>query len=772
MNEPSFLGESARAQATRARRVTGVPTALSLFSGAGGLDLGFRMAGFRVLAASDISDESRRTHEANWPGVPFVHGDLREIPAADLSAALGDRRPDVIIGGPPCQGFSTLGDRLSADPRNDLVDAFMRIVAELRPQAVVIENVRAVVTEYGGRYKNYIIERLEGIGYKTSFSVLNAADFGVPQLRRRAFFVGVADPRSNYEFPDPTHGPGRLPYSVVGDAIMDLADLGEEVANHSPLDHSEIVLQRYRLIPEGGMLPPPEQLPPEIRRKNFGSTYKRLHRDRPSLTMVPGNNAFPVHPTLDRSLTPREAARIQTFPDDYVFMGDRRSQCKLVGDAVPPLLAAALAKSVWAEILPLSGAAARLTSLARTRDRLETGSDGNSSGKLRPVPPPTGLTFVDLFSGIGGFTLGLSRAGLNPLAAADHNPAVAAAHHLNFPEVPMVSGDLSDPRVQDQLVDQVGGVTPFIVVGGPPCQGFSVFGRRRTAATEGRDQGRDPRNRLVLSFVDTVGKLNPQWVLMENVAGFATLSGGEFVRQVYSELEALGYANIEHRILDAAEYGVPQRRKRFVLIANRTGHIIPWPRQKYFAEPKDWQRPQRTVGEAIADLATPSSYSTHSSHVPMNHKPLQVERYKTIPEGGRLDPETLPPELLVGYRTDRVKNFSHVYRRLHRAKPSLTLVPGHNAFPVHPWLNRTLTVREAARIQTFPDDMQFVGARQDQCIQVGNAFPPLLAELLANNIVKANSNDWRPGAVPPNALRTLLDVDRLSDGETHNEAIL
>lgn len=761
----SFLKENAKARATRARRVTGVPTALSLFSGAGGLDLGFSMAGFQILAASDIKAESRQTHELNWPKTPFLHGDLREISAADLSAAMGGRRPDVIIGGPPCQGFSTLGDRLSADPRNDLVDAFMRIVAELRPQAVVIENVRAVATEYGGRYKDYIIGQLEGIGYKTSFSVLNAADYGVPQLRRRAFFVGLADPRSNYSFPLPTHGTADVPYATVGDAIMDLVEKSSDTPNHTPLQHSEVVLRRYRLIPEGGMLPPPEQLPVEIRRKNFGSTYKRLHRERPSLTMVPGNNAFPIHPTLDRSLTPREAARIQTFPDDYVFAGDRRAQCKLVGDAVPPRLAAALAKSVWDEILPLSGRAARLTSPPVPVGRTSIAA----TPALRPVPAPTGLTFVDLFSGVGGFTAGFVRAGLTPLASADNSHLVAEAHRLNFPGVPMIEGDLSDPRVQDRVLEIVGEVTPFIVVGGPPCQGFSVFGRRRTAASEGRDQARDPRNRLVLSYVDMVGKLNPKWVVMENVPGFASLSGGEFVRQVYAELAALGYETIEHRILDAADYGVPQRRKRFVLIANRTGNVIPWPRQKYFAEPREWQRAHRTVGEAISDLASPSSHEVFTSHVPMNHRPLQVERYRTIPEGGRLDPDSLPPELLQGYRTDRVKNFSHVYRRLHRAKPSLTLVPGHNAFPIHPWLHRTLTVREAARIQTFSDETRFVGARQDQCIQVGNAFPPLLAELLANNIVKAMSNDWRPGAVPPNALRTLLDVRHQALAETEED---
>jgi DNA (cytosine-5)-methyltransferase 1 len=143
----------------------------------------------------------------------------------------------------------------------------------------------------------------------------------------------------------------------------------------------------------------------------------------------------------------------------------------------------------------------------------------------------------------------------------------------------------------------------------------------------------------------------------------------------------------------------------------------------------------------------------------MNHRPLQVERYKRIPEGGTLDIAALPPELRRGYRTDVVKNFSHVFKRLDRNRPSLTLVPGHNAFPIHPWLDRSLTVREAARLQTFPDHIEFRGAREDQCIQVGNAFPPMLAELIANNLLKAESNHWLPGQVPRLARYSLLDID-------------
>jgi DNA (cytosine-5)-methyltransferase 1 len=245
---------------------------------------------------------------------------------------------------------------------------------------------------------------------------------------------------------------------------------------------------------------------------------------------------------------------------------------------------------------------------------------------------------------------------------------------------------------------------------------------------------------------------------MENVPGFASLDNGRFVKRIEQELRLAGYANVEHRLLDAAAYGVPQRRRRFLLIANRTGHVIPWPKQKFFGTPEEWQKPFRTVGTAIADLAEDASYTRHTCHVPMQHKPLQVERYKLIPEGGKLDVEALPTALKQGYRTDVVKNFSHVFKRLHRNKPSLTLVPGHNAFPIHPWLNRALTVREAARLQTFPDEIEFRGSREDQCLQVGNSFPPLLAELIANNLIKAESNGWIPGAVPKLARYSLVDL--------------
>lgn len=748
--------ESNEDQARRARTVSGVPTAVALFAGGGGMDLGFRNAGFRILAATDHDSAAAQTHERNWPDVPFLLKDVRTLTVPEILVATGGRRPDVLIGGPPCQGFSTLGDRLSADPRNLLVDEFVRITEGLRPQAVVVENVRAIATEYKGVYREHVLRRFTEIGYRMHFAVLDAATYGVPQHRRRAFFVGFADPRVEYSFPPPSHGPGAKPFATVGDAIGDLARKGSKVPNHIVLNHSETVISRYRLVPEGGMLPPPEELPAEIRRSNFGSTYKRLHRGKPSLTIVPGNNALPIHPVLHRSLTPREAARIQTFPDDFIFEGDRRRQCILVGNAVPPRMAEVIARSIHERIIPLKGGQARLPATPREPAPLAV------APMRRSAPVDTSATmsergFVDLFCGAGGFSLGFARAGLRPLVSVDINPSVQATHEHNYPSVPFVLGDLGLPEVQAEVV-AVAGSEPFAVIGGPPCQGFSVFGRRRMARTRGLDPRADPRNRLVFSFVDAVARLRPRWVVMENVAGFATMDNGSFAGRVVAELRELGYSNVEYRILDAADFGVPQRRKRFVLIANRTGHIVPWPKQKFFAEPKSWQKRHRTVGEAISDLADDASLARLTCHVPMQHKPLQVERFASIPEGGRLDVDALPARLKKGYRTDVVKNFSHVFRRLHRDHPSITLVPGHNALPLHPWLPRALTVREAARLQTFPDEVEFKGAREQQCIQVGNAFPPLLAELIANNIAKAESNGWYPGAVPKLAAYSLLEV--------------
>lgn len=325
---------------------------MDLFSGAGGFLLGFEKEGFNIILSTDFDEDCEKVHKINRPNIPFVRADIRTLSNEKIDELLNGQTVDVLIGGPPCQGFSTIGNRVSSDPerrtkydpRNDLFREYIRILNHLQPKVFVMENVKGIKTRDGGTIFEEIQRQFKETGYDFNCITLNAADYGVPQYRERVFFYGTRI-GVDFEAPIPTHGENRNPYNIVLDAIGDLANKGEEVSNHVPLKHGEKNIRRYQLIPEGGRLPE-NDLPADLYRKNFGNTFKRLDRNKPSLTMVPGHNAFPIHPWLDRSLTVREAARIQTFPDDYIFSGRRDKQCMQVGNAVPVQLANAWAKQV------------------------------------------------------------------------------------------------------------------------------------------------------------------------------------------------------------------------------------------------------------------------------------------------------------------------------------------------------------------------------------------------------------------------------------------
>lgn len=706
-------------------------TTISLFAGGGGLTLGIGKAGFETLFATDVEPSAAATFGLNLPKVPFYLGDVRRLSREKLEKTIGNRKVDLVVGGPPCQGFSTLGDQNPADPRNGLFWCFARVVEWLAPPCFLMENVNYLRTQYGGRYEREILEAFERLGYRVWVTTLNAADFGVPQVRKRVFFFGTKLDLP-FKWPTPTHGTPEAPHNTVWNAIGDLSHVGTQIHNHSFLRHGDTVVARYRLIPEGGRMPPPAELPEEIRRKNFGNTYKRLHRERPSLTLVPGNNAFPVHPIEHRSLSPREAARLQTFPDDYVFQGSRAEQCKLVGNAVPVLLAQRLGEAIKAHIageVPPSEGEQPQTSITNVPRETQ---------KVKPQTRvrPAGVTAVSFFTGIGGLMLGFLNAGMRVLASYDMKNSVEKNLNLNFPDVPHVRADVAELSLEDvkaQLADQ----KVDVVFGGPPCQGFSIFGRRRFVNTQDHRPDQDERNELSLKYIDLAIGLAPRVIFLENVKGFISTPRGDssYLAEMERRLREAGY-ELEYRVVNCADYGVPQLRERFILVAWAKDLQFQWPEPKHFTAPKSWQRAYVTVGDVITDLMDTSTHGADFSHVPMAHKELVVERYKLIPEGGRLPENGLPEHLKKGYRSDDVKNYSHVYKRLSMSAPATTMVPGHNAFPVHPVLHRTLTVREAARIQTFPDWMRFVGTRQQQCTLVGNAVPPLLAEIFANNIVK------------------------------------
>lgn len=326
---------------------------IDLFSGAGGLLRGFMNAGFSAAFSVEIWEPAIKTHKYNYPHVPVWSRDIRAIKDEELKDY--SDKIDVIIGGPPCQGFSTIGKRLVKDPRNELVFEFIRFVDVVRPKIFVMENVRGLLSANNGAIKDAIVEEFREKGYNVIHKVVCAADYGVPQMRHRVIFIGVRNDLVILpSFPEVTHSPEI--YETVGSCIMDLVGQENVFPNHIPMNHNEIVRKRISCIKEGEGIPD-DGLPKEVSQgsrsdyknnniKNFSHVYRRLSRYKPATTMVPGHNAFPLHPTENRSLTVREAARIQTFPDDVIFMGNRQEQCIQVGNAVPVKLAEELAKHV------------------------------------------------------------------------------------------------------------------------------------------------------------------------------------------------------------------------------------------------------------------------------------------------------------------------------------------------------------------------------------------------------------------------------------------
>ena len=725
---------------------------ISLFTGAGGLDIGFKEVGFNDILASDIMPQAKDSYNFNYPETTYLLKDICQVTTDEIKELINNQRVDVIIGGPPCQGFSNMGNKNSADPRNLLFENYVRIVKDLQPSCFLFENVKGLYTMFEGRFFKRVVSSFLSIGYNIHFSLIDSSNYGVPQKRERVIIVGT---KINRPFKFPAYNNesfGSIPsFKNVGDAINDLMNKGNETPNHIILEHSEKVIRRYQLIPEGGKLPKPEEMPEDIRRKGFGTTYTRLHREKMSPTIVPGNNALPIHPVLDRSLTPREAARIQTFPDSYIFKGDRRSQCIQVGNAVPPLLAAKLAKALelfinnieYDGIVPDKS---YYVNEMKTYIEEFKGKEGKRAT----------LKFGDLFCGVGGFTQGLEQAGLQCVLGVDFNEWAVDAYKKNFSHQ-CLQLDLSSEENQKMVANILKEAEVDLVVGGPPCQGFSIFGMRRFVNTKNHDLTKDKRNDLVFAYAKIVVESGTKWFIMENVPGLLSAHDGEYVNAIVEYFNQNNYRT-EFRVINAADYGAPQLRKRFILIGTKTDLVIPFPKAKYFEKPESYQRGYRTVGEVITDLSDDSTLGKIKNHIAPKHNHIVTERFSYIKEGEKMDVALLPEHLRLGTKTGKpIANFSHVFKRLDRNKPSGTIVPGHNALPVHPFLNRTLTIREAARIQTFPDDFEFSGPIINQCLQVGNAFPCIVAQTFGERLRTIVNKDWKEGDETNLATYSMID---------------
>lgn len=333
---------------------------IDCFAGAGGMSLGLRRAGFEPLFAFDWSAAAVSTYRANIdPSAEIL--DVRKVDGRTLTQLANlppHQRLDLLTGGPPCQGFSRQRRGADVDPRNDLVFEFERLVREVQPRSFLMENVAAILAPRGAAIFSELVTRFQRLGYRVHYAVLDAADYGVPQHRKRMFMVGFHPSVTQaFEFPA-----AEMPMRTVRQAFAGLGPPAAQgaIPNHDPDNISDLNRLRISHVPEGGGR---DDIPTSLRlachavstaKAGHRGVYGRLWWDRPAGTITTKCNSFTrgrfAHPTENRNITMREAARLQSFPDDFSFLGGKVDVAHQIGNAVPPLLAyklgAAIARSL------------------------------------------------------------------------------------------------------------------------------------------------------------------------------------------------------------------------------------------------------------------------------------------------------------------------------------------------------------------------------------------------------------------------------------------
>lgn len=361
-------------------------------------------------------------------------------------------------------------------------------------------------------------------------------------------------------------------------------------------------------------------------------------------------------------------------------------------------------------------------------------------------------TVVDLFCGAGGLSHGFMQAGYQVLFGTDIDATFGKTFLASHPNAKFAAKSIIDLKAQE-ILDEIGLEVGEldVLVGGPPCQGYSVY-------NHGRGE-HDPRAGLFREYLRIVTGLQPKWLVMENVTGLTSISGGRLIEQIVEEIKKAGYQNVDYRILKAEQYGVPQERRRVVFIANRLGLPVRFPTPTHDGDHKAFT----TVWDAIGDLPpiseqwefedgawyTAPARNEYQKLMRKNSKIVDnhygprlgnanLERIKFIPQGGSwrdVPVELLPAGMKKAKRSDHTKRYGRP-RKTDLACTILTKCDIHWGAYIHPEQDRAFTVREAARLQSFPDDFVFYGSMTEQFVQIGNAVPPLMAKALAENILE------------------------------------
>ena len=762
---------------------------IDLFCGCGGLSKGFEMAGYNIMLGIDNNEAALKTFEHNHKNSKALNADLSDPKTFDeINNIVGKRSIDVIIGGPPCQGFSLTGKRQFDDERNKLYLAMIETVRRFRPKAFVIENVPGMASLYNGEVHDEIIRRFQCMGYSVNSKVLCAADYGVPQIRQRLFFVGICDSTQIFEFPKPLLTPDN--YITCAEAIDDLPSLENTLGadeseyesgphnnyqklmrgkcnvlyNHKSIDHKEFVKQTIALVPDGGNW---KDLPPGVgESRKFHMAWTRYRSDKPSRTIDTGHrNNF--HYKWNRCPTVRESARLQSFPDDFVFLGTKTQQDRQVGNAVPCLMA----KAIGVQILNYINC-----------DKSHDKSKYNT---------------IDLFAGCGGLMDGFMQQGdFNTLACVEWEryPCDTLAkrlktrwNHINSDEEvirfdiqrteELING-FDDPKYGKSagLNALIKGKSIDVIIGGPPCQAYSLAGRIR----DPNGMRDDYRNYLFESYVRLLKYYNPKIFIFENVVGMlsAAPDGTPIVEKIQRSFKDAGYivaSDFKKTVFNVSDFGIPQQRKRVIVLGIRQD-LLARKKKNWLFDDYDYSEnlinsfyddimpsfktKTRTVSDAISDLPKlfPAKSVIRKNGQKFSHEPVEsVGWLNHIP---RYHNER--DQKVFRLLADDIKSGRNQYTSIDSLKELYTEVTGHvsnihkyyvlrlnepsNTIPAHlfkdgmrhihpdPEQARSITVREAARLQSFDDDFEFLGPNMAQYKMVGNAVPPAFAKIVAEAV--------------------------------------
>ena len=460
---------------------------------------------------------------------------------------------------------------------------------------------------------------------------------------------------------------------------------------------NDSVQKKISYVPQGGnWRSVPKELFPSERSNRYTNYLRRLDYSMPSITIDTGHRVY-FHPVFNRVPTVRESARIQSFPDSFIFTGVKGQQLKQVGNAVPPLMADALAKAII--------------------DTLE-----NKQIKQYKI--------LDLFCGAGGLSLGFEKAGFSVVKAVDIDPW--AINTYNFNREDKVAEVMDVTAMTKEYLNSLGPIDG--IIGGPPCQGFSIANGQRII--------NDERNKLYREYFRILEETRPKFFIIENVTGILTLAKGVVKDDILQRAKKLGY-NVEFKTVNASLYGVPQVRLRVIFVGIHESCT-----SDRFVFPEGNSEPV-SIEDAIGDLPSLDNGEDNTIYV---HPPktdyqrmirdgmtvlhnhiLSIHTEKTkqtiamIPEGKRVC--DLPEELRGG------RKYEALLRKMDRKKPAVTIDTGHRTY-FHYQELRIPSTREVARLQSFPDSYVFTGPRNDQQKQVGNAVPPMLAQRIAEAIYK------------------------------------